>query len=328
MKHQRLVNQPLLCDVLEARKRIAPHIKRTPLIQSFALTERIARPVYLKLETVHDVGAFKVRGAANKILNLSEKEKQRGVATYSTGNHGIAVAYIANRLGIEAVVCISKMVPKAKVNVLKQLKAKVEMIGESQDEAAEHCRKLNKQYGYTIIPPFDDPDVIAGQGTIGLEIIEDLPFVSDIVIPLSGGGLLSGVGMVLKTMNPAIRVSGVSMECGAAMYESLKAGKPVKAIEQETLADSLRGGIGLNNQFTFSMVKEYMDEIHLVSELEIAKSIQFMIEVHRMVIEGAAAAGVAAIKGNKIADQEGAMVAIISGNNIDFSIVKKLLLAK
>ncbi|WP_077211917.1 hydroxyectoine utilization dehydratase EutB [Bacillus dakarensis] len=312
-------------DIWKARKVISPLISATPFIQSFVLSERIGRPVYLKLEHVHDIGAFKVRGAANKILSLTEAEKKRGIATFSTGNHGMAVAYLAKRLGIDARVCISRHVPKAKVDSLKRLGAKIEIYGDSQDEAGEYCYELEREKGMTVIHPFDDPYVIAGQGTIGLEILESIPDVSDVVIPLSGGGLLSGVGLALKSFDSGIRVTGVSMENSAVMFESLQAGKPVKLEEKPTLADSLLGGIGLQNQYTFRMVQKYMDDILLISEGEIAGSMSFMIDIHRMIIEGAAATGVAAVLGEKLAYQDGAVVVVITGNNVDFSVLVQII---
>jgi threonine dehydratase len=325
LKSIRQGNEVTIRNVWEARKRIASVVNRTPLIQSFVLSEMIGRPVYLKLENVHDIGAFKVRGAANKILSLSEEEKKRGVVTFSTGNHGMAVAYVARKLGIEAVVCISNRVPKAKVDSLKRLNAKIEFYGNSQDDAEERCYELAKEKGLTVVQPFDDPYIIAGQGTIGLEILEEIPNLTDVIVPLSGGGLLSGIGLALKSNDPNIRVTGVSIERSAVMYESLKAGKPVKLEEKDTLADSLLGGIGLDNQYTFRMVGQYTDDIVLISEEEIAHSMAFMMDKHRMIIEGAAATGVAAILGNKIAHQEGAVAVIISGHNVDLSVLLQLI---
>lgn len=308
-------------NVWEARKRISSIINKTPCIQSPILSEKAGRNVFLKLETVHDIGAFKVRGAANKILSLSEDEKKRGVATFSTGNHGMAVAYVAKKLGIDATVCISNRVPIAKVDSLKRLGAQIEIVGESQDAAGERCYELEKERGLTVIEPFDDPYVIAGQGTIGLELLEDLPKLTDVIVPLSGGGLLSGIGLGLKSSHPDIRVTGVSMEHSAVMHESLKAGKPVQMEECETLADSLLGGIGLDNQYTFSMVQQFMDHVILISEEEIAYSMAYMMDKHRIIMEGAAATGIAAILGDKISHQDGDIAVIVSGHNVDLSVL-------
>jgi threonine dehydratase len=312
-------------DVWEARKRIGQIINRTPLIQSSILSEKIGRKVYLKLENVHEVGAFKVRGAANKILSLNQEERKRGVATYSTGNHGMAVAYVAKKLGIDAIVCISNRVPKAKVDSLKRLGAQIEIVGDSQDEAGVRCYELENDKGLTVIEPFDDPHIIAGQGTIGLELLEDLPHIKDVIVPLSGGGLLSGIALALKSNDRDIRVTGVSMERSAVMFESLKAGKPIMIAESETLADSLLGGIGLDNQYTFQMVQKYMDHVVLIPEVEIAYSMAFMMDKHRMIMEGAAATGIAAVLGSKIPHQEGDIVVIISGQNVDLSVLLTLI---
>lgn len=328
MTFTKLIKEKEVVDirsVWEARKRISPIINRTPIIHSLILSEKIGRNVYLKLENVHEVGAFKVRGAANKILSLSEEEKKRGVATFSTGNHGMAVAYIAKKLGMNAVVCISNRVPKAKVDSLKRLGAHIEIVGDSQDDAGVRCYQLEKEDGLTVIEPFDDPHVIAGQGTIGLELLEDLPHLTDVIVPLSGGGLLSGIGLALKSNDKNIRVTGVSMEKSAVMYESLKTGKPVILEESETLADSLLGGIGLDNQYTFHMVQQYMDDVLLIPEDEIAYSMAYMMDKHRIIMEGAAATGIAAVLGKRIPNQEGDVAVIISGHNVDLSVLLALI---
>jgi threonine dehydratase len=312
-------------NIWEARKRIASIVNKTPLIQSFILSERLGRRVFLKLENVHEIGAFKVRGAANKILSLSDEERKRGVATFSTGNHGLAVAFVAKKMGMEAVVCISNRVPKSKVDSLRMLGAKIEIYGDSQDAAGERCYELERKDGLTVIQPFDDPHVIAGQGTIGLELLEELPNLTDVIVPLSGGGLLSGIGLALKTNERGIRVTGVSMRNSAVMYESLKAGKPLILKESETLADSLLGGIGIDNQYTFQMVQEFMDDAVLIPEDKIAYSMAFMMDNHRMIVEGAAATGVAAVLERKIPHQDGDIAVIISGHNVDLSVLHMVI---
>ncbi len=312
-------------DIWEAKKRISSLVYKTPLIQSAVLSEKMGRRVFLKLENVHEIGAFKVRGAANKILSLSSEERGRGIATYSTGNHGMAVAYVAKKLGVKAVVCLSNRVPKAKIDSLKRLGAKIDIYGDSQDAAGERCYELERMEGLTVIQPFDDPYVIAGQGTIGLELLEELPNLTDVIVPLSGGGLLSGIGLAVKSNDKGIRVSGVCMEKSAVMHESLKAGQPVLLEESETLADSLLGGIGLDNSYTFRMVQEYMDNAYLIPEEEIAYSMAFIIDKHRMIMEGAAATGIAAILGGKIPRQEGDVAVIISGHNVDLSVIHRVI---
>ncbi|AQQ54993.1 hydroxyectoine utilization dehydratase EutB [Planococcus lenghuensis] len=312
-------------EIWKARQRIAEFVAATPLIYSDVLSERAERPVYLKLETANETGSFKVRGAANKILSLSNEQKKRGVAAFSTGNHGLAVASIARKLGIEATICVSDRVPEAKLELLKRLGAHIEVTGSSQDAAAERCERLEKERGLIAIPPFDDPFIIAGQGTIGLELLEALPDLTDAVIPLSGGGLLSGIGLALKVNCPDIRVTGVSMTRSAVMHESLKAGKPLELDESETLADSLLGGIGLDNRHTFQMAKKYMDNSILISEQDIARSMAFMLTRHRMIVEGAAATGVAAVLKHKIPHKAGSMAIIISGHNVGMDVLKQVL---
>ncbi|MDC3415064.1 threonine/serine dehydratase [Terrihalobacillus insolitus] len=314
----------LLRDIWKARKRIGSIAKRTPLTFSQPLSSITGASVYLKLENMQDTGAFKIRGAANKILSLSKEQREKGVATFSTGNHGIAVAYVANQLNIPATVCISNRVPTGKVNRLKQLGAKVEVVGENQDDAEAYCYELESKYGITVVKPFDDLDVIAGQGTIGIEIIDDLPEIDHVVIPLSGGGLLAGIAYFLKHTDPAIHVTGVTMEHAAVMHESLKQGKAVNLPEVNTLADSLLGGIGKDNRHTFSMIKQYIDKSELVSEDSIAQGILAMMDHHKMVIEGAAAAGVGwLLQQQDIAGQN--IVIVITGNNIDQETIEGLL---
>lgn len=318
------VKEVTIRDIWEAKKRITPLVHKTKLLHSNLLSQKHQSQVFLKLENLHDTGSFKIRGAANKILSLTEAEKQNGVTTFSTGNHGMAVAYVAKQLGIKATVCISNRVPEVKVQKLKELGAEVVIVGENQDDAEAHCYELEKDRGMTVIKPFDDPYIISGQGTIGLELFEDLPNVDTVIVPLSGGGLLSGVGFTLKTINPSIEVIGVSMERSPVMYESLKANRPVVLKEQPTLADSLLGGIGLNNQYTFNMVKKYMDDVVLLTEEEIAEGMFYMLKNHRMGIEGASATGIAALLSNKVVRKDKNIAIIISGCNVDMSLLLQI----
>lgn len=313
-----------LQDVYRARQRIEGMAVRTPTISSPALREGFSGEVYLKLENVQPTGSFKVRGAASKMGGLSEAERASGVIAVSTGNHGRAVAHVARRFQTDCVVCLSTQVPANKVRAIESLGAEIDATSESQDMAFEQARRLQQERGLTMIPPFDDPAIVAGQGTIGLELVEDLPDLGTVVVPLSGGGLLGGIALALKAVNPTIRVFGVSMEKGAAMYESLRAGKPVEVQEQESLADSLQGGIGADNQLTMTLVETFVDDLLLVSEQEIAEAMAFALEEHRLVLEGAGAVGIAALLEGKVPAGRGPAAVVLSGGNVDLEQLKQV----
>ncbi|RLL47777.1 pyridoxal-phosphate dependent enzyme [Oceanobacillus piezotolerans] len=310
-------------EVWMAKKRISSFIQHTPLQYSPNLSNLSGSSIYLKLENLNTTHSFKIRGAANKILSLSENEKQRGITTFSTGNFGMAVAYVAKELGIRAVICLSNTVPKEKVKMIEESEAELILIGDSQDDAEKYCYQLQKEQGLTVIHPFDEDMVIAGQGTIGLEILEDFPEVDTVLAGLSGGGLHAGLGLALKTNVPALKLIGLSPKVGATMYESIQSGKPISVPEKNTLADSLLGGIGLNNRYTFQMVQEYVDEIVLLHETEFADAMRFMLENHQMLIEGAAAAGIAGVLSKKVKLGKNTVI-VITGCRVDSSVLEKL----
>jgi len=314
-----------LQDVWNAQNRIQSIVSQTPFVPSPVLGERIGKTIHLKLENMHPTGSFKIRGAANKMMNLTDDEKSRGVTTFSTGNHGVAVAYVAKKLDIKATICISKRVPQVKVERIKRFGAEIVQIGNSQDEAADHAYELEKEHGMTVIKPFDDPHIIAGQGTIALEMLKKVPKIDTAIIQISGGGLFSGIAYVLKQINPHIKIIGVTMENSAVMYESIQVGKPIEIDEQATLADSLLGGIGLDNQYTFSMTKNLIDEFVLVSEEEIKEGIVYMADQHRFIVEGAAATGLAALMSGKGQVVGSNIATIITGNTIDTLVFNQIL---
>jgi len=313
-----------MLDIYLARQRIASIAKRTPLIHSPLLAERAGGSTYLKLESLQETGSFKIRGAANKMLGLTAKEKVRGVITVSSGNHGRAVAYVARQLGIQAVICMSTRVPSNKVDAIKRLGAEVVVHGNSYEDAEKHTLQLQEERGLTLIDPFDDPLVIAGQGTIGLEILEDLPEVNTVIVPLSGGGLMSGIALAMKSASPAIRVIGVSMDRAPVMHHSLKAGKPIKMEEEDTIADALVGNIGLNNKYTFRMVQKYVDDTILVSDEEIAASMAFALEQHHLVVEGGGAVGIAALLHQRASGLGRNVVVVVSGSNTSLPLLLKV----
>lgn len=304
-------------DIEEARRRIAGLAVRTPLVHSVGLSDEAGVDVYLKLETTQPTGAFKLRGAASKILSLSEEARSTGVVTASTGNHGRGVAYVGRRLGIPVTVCVSEGVPAGKLAALRQLGAEVEVVGTSQTEAVDRAMEIATAEGRALIHPFDDPEVIAGQGTIAAELAEDLPDVRMVLVPLSGGGLLSGVAEGLRQYLPEAEPVGISMTRVPIMAMSLDAGHPVDAPEEETLADSLRGGIGLDNRYTFAMVRELVKRVVLVGEPEIWEAMRFLFDQHRLIVEGGAAVGVAALREESIEVGEGPVVVVVTGANAE-----------
>ena len=315
-----------MLDVYLARQRVASVAQRTPLIYSPLLTERVGASVYLKLENLQQTGSFKIRGAANKMLSLTAKEKAQGVITVSSGNHGRAVAYIAGRLGINAVICMSTRVPSNKVEAIRDLGAEVMVYGNSYEEAEIHALQLQEERGLTLIDPFDEPLVIAGQGTIGLELLEDFPEIDTVIVPLSGGGLMSGIALVMKSASHTIRTIGVSMDRAPVMYHSLKAGAPIEMEEEDTLADALVGNIGLNNKYTFRMVQEYVDDVVLVSEDEIAKAMTFALESQHLVVEGGGVVGIAALLHQRVSRLGRNVVVVVSGGNISLPLLLKTVL--
>jgi threonine dehydratase len=291
-------------------------VLKTPTIASPPLSRIAGSRVSLKIEGVQPTGSFKVRGAASKIMTLDDDERARGVVTASTGNHGRAVAYVGSELGIPVVVCVSDRVPAGKLAHLDALGCRVVVGGDSQDAAMEAASGLTESEGMTLIHPFDDREVIAGQGTIGFELAEQVSDLSHVVGPLSGGGLISGVALALKDRLPEVKVIGVSMAEGAVMAASLQKGHPVQMAEATTLADSLQGGIGLDNRYTFSLVHDLVDEIVLVSEERIWQAMLWAFNNHGLVLEGAGAVGIAALMSDMI--DPGARVAVVcSGQNIE-----------
>ncbi|MCX5539512.1 hydroxyectoine utilization dehydratase EutB [Paraburkholderia sp. CNPSo 3076] len=313
-----------LADVYRARQRLAGRVAHTPLVASPALSARVGVPVYFKLETVQPTGSFKLRGATNSVAHLAESGVKR-VVTASTGNHGRALAYAAHALGMESAVCMSSLVPPNKVEAVAALGARVVIAGKSQDEAQIEALRLMREEDYAFVPPFDDLRVIAGQATIGLEILEALPDTATLVVPLSGGGLFSGVAFAAKQIRPDVHAIGISMARGAAMHASLTAGHPVDVEESETLADSLGGGIGLDNRHTFALTRALADDVILLGEPSIARGVAHAYREERLVVEGAGAVGMAALLDGHIERSQGPIVVVVSGANIDMTVHRRLV---
>lgn len=311
-----------LADIEAARARVASDIVVTPTIDSSSLSEALGVPVRLKLEHRQTTGSFKLRGASNAVALLPNGT--RGVTAASTGNHGRALSFAAKRRGVPAVICMSRLVPENKLAEIRGLGAEARIVGRSQDEAQVEAERIVAEEGFAMVPPFDHPAVIAGQGTLGVEIVEQTPDVETVLIQVSGGGLAAGVAMAVKTLRPKARVIGISMARGAAMKASFDAGRPVEIEEEETLADSLGGGIGLDNRLTFAMCRDLLDDLVVISEDEIAAGIRHAYEQEREIVEGAGAVGIAALLAGKVRPT-GPTVAVLSGRNIDMGLHRDII---
>lgn len=312
-------------DAEAARAAIARIAVETPVLSSPELGERTGGHIWLKLESLQITGSFKLRGAANKILSLSPGERERGIVTCSSGNHGRAVAYVADLLDIPAVVCVPEWVDRTKLDAIRGHRAETVLYGTSYDEAEEKSFQLEKERRLVYVHPFDDPKIIEGQGTIGLELLEQLPLLDTAVVPLSGGGLIAGITLTLKRTDPEYRVIGVSAANARVMYESINAGKPIAYPEEETIANALSGGIGLNNQHTFELVRDLVDEHVLVSEDEIRDAMAFAATEHKLVVEGGGAVGIAALLAGKVSVPGENVAVVVSGGNIEAPALARII---
>ncbi len=303
-------------EIEQARDRLQGHVERTPLVRSNALSKLSGTDIFLKLENRQTTGSFKLRGATNAVLGLPASKRKFGVVTASTGNHGRALAHAASLQGLKATICLSSLVPQNKVDAIRRQGADIRIVGKSQDDAMEEVARLVRDDKMNAVPPFDDPDVIAGQGTIGLELLESAPEIEAVLIPLSGGGLAAGIAAAIKAHKPMARIIGISMKRGAAMQASLAAGRPVNVEEVDTLADSLGGGIGLDNHWTFAMCRDLLDDVVLLEEEEIAEGVRHMAIYENEIVEGAAAVGIGALLSRKV-EVSAPTAIIVSGANID-----------
>jgi len=311
-----------LDDIRAAQARIAPYIQPLRITRSESLSQRFEREILLAHEYLQTTGAFKLRGATNAVLQLPAGV--RGVTAVSTGNHGRGLAYAARRAGVPCIICMSELVPRNKLEAIRALGAETRIVGKSQDEAEVEARRLVSEEGYTMISPFDQAHIIAGQGTLGLEMLAQVPNVDTVLVQLSGGGLISGIALAIKAQRPEVRIVGVSMERGAAMAASQAAGAPVEVEELPTLADALGGGIGLDNQYTFAMVRDFVDDIVLVSEDEIAAGIRHAYFSEQAIVEGSGAVGIAALLAARV--QPGNLtIVLMSGKNIDMELHRKII---
>lgn len=313
-----------LGDVKAAEQRLRGVIKHTPFSYAPLLSETAGVEIYLKKETLQNTGAFKIRGAFNKISTLSDAEKKQGVIAASAGNHAQGVAFSASHYGIKSYIVMPEATPLLKVNGTKALGAEVILHGNSYDEAYAHALNYAKKHNLTFIHPFTDEQVIAGQGTVALEMLESVEDLDVLVVPVGGGGLISGIAVAAKSINPDIKVIGVSAAGAPAMRNSFLAKKPQDSLSVRTIAD----GIAVRDTAieTYTYIAEFVDDIVAVDDEEIANAILFLIERQKLVVEGAGAVGVAAVLHKRIAFDKGQKVGIVlSGGNIDVTMISLII---
>lgn len=310
-----------LDDVLAARERIASTCIHTNLIYSHQLSKECNNHVYLKPENLQVTGAFKIRGALNKLMKLSDEEKKKGLIASSAGNHAQGVAYSGHALGVDVTIVMPKTTPLIKVQATKDWGAHVVLAGDIYDEAYEEAKRLEKANGYTFVHPFNDYDVMAGQGTIALEVLEDMPDADVILVPIGGGGLISGIAVAAKAINPNIKIIGVESTGAMGMKESLIAGHPVSLKKVDSIADG--AAVKTVGDNTYDIVKEYVDEVITINDEELIESIFLLVEKHKIVAEATGALSIAALKKLNCTGKK--VVSVISGGNIDVLTMSSLL---
>ncbi|MCB9506344.1 MAG: threonine ammonia-lyase [Myxococcales bacterium] len=313
-----------LDDVREAQARVAPLIRRTPTLPAANLTTATGVELLLKLETMQVTGAFKERGAANCLLQLDDEARARGVFAASAGNHAQGLAIGAKRLGLRATIVMGRFTPRIKVARTRRHGAEVVLFGDDYEAAAAHARELCDRAAGTFVHPFDDDAVIAGQGGIGLELLEDVADLDAVVVPIGGGGLISGVAVAIKGVAPHVKVYGVQSASFAAMARSFASGQLEEVAGARTIAEGI--AVRRAHARTFEHIRRYVDDVVSVSEEEIAKAIVMLLEEERVVAEGAGAAPLAAILSGKLPDLTGKRVALlVSGGNIDINLVSSII---
>ncbi len=313
-----------LSDIETARERLDGIIIPTPMIADARLSREVGASAHLKAECLQKGGSFKIRGAYNKISQLSDQEKQRGVVTASAGNHAQGVALAATLNGIRSVIVLPEIAPLTKINATLSFGGEVVLHGATFDEAVAYSRELQEKEGYTYVHAFDDERIIAGQGTIGVEMVEALPDLSAVVVPIGGGGLISGIAIAVKALKPNARIIGVQAENVTWVNPSLKAGRPVYANPGQTIADGI--AVKSPGQITFPLIQDLVDEVVEVSEEEIARAIFFCVQNNRLVVEGAGGAGLAALLANKVSIRpHDTVCAVLCGGNIDANLLARVL---
>jgi threonine dehydratase len=310
-------------DIHAARGRLAGTIYETPCPYSETLSALTGARVFVKLENLQMTGSFKERGAANLLLQLSPDERRRGVVAASAGNHGLAVAFHAARLGVSAVIVMPEWAPLAKVMAARRRGAEVVLHGDNFDEAYARAREIEAARDLVFVHPFDDPRVIAGQGTIGLELLEQVPGLDAVLVPVGGGGLLGGVALAVKTERPAVQVIGVQAQEVPGMASALAAGTRVTVPAATTIADGI--AVRRVGEHTFDLARRHADRVVTVAEEEIANAILLLLEIEKTVVEGAGAVPLAALANRRVALEGRTVALVISGGNIDVNVIARII---
>lgn len=310
-------------DVQRAAACLKGVVRHSDLIHSTGFSRMSGAEVYLKTENLQRTGSFKLRGAYNMILNLPEARRRAGVVAASAGNHAQGVALAASMLGTKSLVVMPETASLAKVVATRGYGAEVILQGANYDAAQEYAKVLQKERGLTYVPAFEDPYVIAGQGTIGLEILQDLPDVEIIVVPVGGGGLISGVAVAAKSLRPSVKVVGVESSGAASVLRSLSAGRPEKLDQMTTIADGI--AVKKPGQMTFEIIQKYVDEVVTVEDEEICQTIVLLLERAKLVVEGAGAAALTAVLWRKVPAENRRVAAVLSGGNIDMNLLARII---
>lgn len=310
-------------DIRAAQKRIANGVQRTPMPRSDALSDQCDCHVYVKLENLQRTGSFKERGALNKLLQLSPAERLLGVVAASAGNHAQGVAYHARRLGIQATIVMPENSPLVKVRSTRDFGAEVILFGENYDAAYVHAQKIKNEQNRILIHAFDDPEIIAGQGTVGLEIIEEFPTVDAVIIPIGGGGLISGSACAIKTLHPNVRVIGVNIAASPAMKRAIEVGHIIELPAGRTICEGI--SVRQVGELSFAMTKRFVDDIVTVDDEEVANAILQLLEKEKTVAEGAGAAPMAALLYRSLELAGKNVVICLSGGNINVNLISRII---
>ncbi len=310
-------------DIQRARGVIAGQVHVTPVLSTGSLGRMVGCELLLKAENLQRAGSFKVRGAVNKIAGLSAEQKARGVIAASAGNHAQGVALAAGNLGIDCTIVMPRDASIPKVEATKGYGAEVVLHGESFDEAMSHANRLVQENGLTLVHAFDDPAVIAGQGTIGLELLEQAPDIDAVVVPVGGGGLIAGIGLAIRETMPGVRVIGVQASASTAFVESYRSDRRVSVKGEPTVADGI--AVGTPGRLTLPLAERCVDDMVAVDEEEITQAMTLLLERCKLLVEGAGAVGLAALLGGKIPVDGQRVVVVLSGGNVDSNLVARVL---